>query len=113
MKTLQSIAGVALVIEVLVVSIVANHFEDNARLNPMWFDIVVWLVFTILIAAAVRIVAAAFSRHIRTLIMKHPIAHMVWFGFVLAVVVFAFFAGAETRALGFGSMPPPKEIGAT
>jgi hypothetical protein len=113
-KILHSILATALVIEVLAVSILADKCQEHKPTDvSIWFSIVLYSIFTIVLAAAVRLVAAIFSRRIRTSIAKHPVIHLIWFGFVAAFFILLFFARAQTRTLSFNTVPPNMRIGCT
>jgi hypothetical protein len=67
--------------------------------NSPWFilfvDVIICLVA---LTAAARLVAAIFSKRSRASIVRHPIAHAIWFAFLLLVVLmFLFLPPLKTK----------------
>jgi hypothetical protein len=55
--------------------------SENA--NPLWFVLLVCVIYLVPIAAATELMAALFSKRVRGYIAKHSVAHALWFASAL------------------------------
>jgi len=53
--------------------------------HPIWF--LLFAIGLVPLTTAGELVAALFSKRVRTFIVRHPFAHFVWFGFTILCIL--------------------------
>ena len=81
------------------VSSIVGMMNDNG--HPLWLALGVIALFPI--AAAVEIIWAAFSSRVRAYIVRHPIAHFLWFACALFMTLLLIPAPSSPRHRQGGS----------
>ena len=69
--------------------------------NSVWFDVLFYsttgIIYSVPISAVLELLAALFSRQVRQYIVKHPVAHVVWFACALFLALVLIPAPSKPR----------------
>ena len=103
---LALLGGAALGIAAVIVVAVAAGVAP-ARFGEPFGKVCFVLVVALILSVAVRLVAALFSPPFRASIAAHEVAHAVWFGAAIGIVVFALLLPRAKFKHSFRELPNP------